>query len=129
MVAGRRCPTTAMFGFPTNPRPGFLIVPAPGPMSTTMTGRGLATSLGDGRRTTMAAGSPTAAHGPGGRGRVMPVASTVPSRRLHTYRSLAGAVALASEWAMAGGAASAGFRLGLATISIPGGADTADDLA
>src|SRR5579864_8943575 len=98
---------------------GFHIATATGFGSRPTVGRGLATSLGDGPRITTVAGSPTAMHGLGGLVRCMQ--ATTRSGLPLTCRSLAGAAALASAWASADGAVSAGFRSGLAIISIPGG--------
>src|SRR5580658_5495228 len=129
MAAGRMFLTTGTCGFPMSLTAGFRIATATGLMSLTTAGLGLATSLGDGRRITMGAGSPTAAHGPGGLGRFTLVDSTVRSGRRLMFRSGAGARVLASDLAGVVGADSAGFPSGLATGSIRGGVDTGDGLA
>jgi len=110
-----------MSGFRTNPMAGFRIVMATGPTSPTTVGRGLATSLGGGRRITTVAGSPMAGRGPGGLVRFIAADFIVRSGRLRMYRSSVGVAALASESALAVGAALAGSQLDLATFSTPGG--------
>src|SRR5579862_725346 len=85
-------------------------------------------SRGDGRRITMDVGSHTVERGRGGRDRFMRAASTVRSGRRHMSHSGDGAEGLASDLVLADGAASAGCRLDLVTISIHGGVDIAGDL-
>src|ERR1700687_904561 len=116
------CLTTATCGFRTSQMVGFRIATATGFISPSTVGLGLAMSLGDGRRITMGAGSRMAMPGHGG---LDPYTQgTTQSGRRLTCDSSDGAAAVVLGWALADGAASAGFRLGHATISIRGGVGT-----
>jgi hypothetical protein len=122
-VVGGTSPIMGMSGFRMSPMAGFRTVMATGPTSRTMAGLGSVTSRGAGHRITMVAGSHTATPGHGGPGPCM--WATTRSGRLRMCRSGDGVAVLGSALAGAVGVASAGFRLGLATISIPGGVGTA----
>src|SRR5437763_6840834 len=126
-AGGKRCRTTATFGFRTSPMAGFLIGMATGFGRLPTVGLGLDTSLGVGRLITMDAGSPMAHHGRGGQGPCGLAITRCGRRRMSPSGD--GAAVLGLTSALVAGAVSAGCRSDRVTGSIRGGADTADALA
>src|SRR5688500_9195795 len=86
MAPGRKCPTTARYGFPPSMLIGRRTARDAGYGSRIGDGPGFPKNLGAGLPITMAVGFSITAAGPGGRGQLLPC--TVPCGRRPTFPSL-----------------------------------------